>query len=59
MRQVSEALPRPQLIPQDLRHRHECLRGYEVFEDKDTSFDDKWLLHQIKLATLGIKEEGH
>ena len=31
------------------------LRGHEYFEDKDISFDAKWLLHQIKLTTQGIK----
>ena len=35
------------------------LSGHEDFEDKYISFDAKWLLHQIKLKTQGIKEQRH
>ena len=35
------------------------LCGHEDFEDKDISFYSKWLLHQIKLTTQGIKEERY
>ena len=38
---------------------HQGLRGHEDFEDNDISFYAKWLLHQIKLTTQGIKEERH
>ena len=29
------------------------------FDDKDISFDNKWLLQQIKVTSQGIKEEKH
>ena len=35
------------------------LCGHDYFEGKYISFDTKSLLHQIKLTTQGIKDEGN